>query len=82
VSTTHKSEWTSPRFPMIVVDLTGGSGNALMIIGKVRRAMRFARDEHGERIVTNEQCAEFSTEASSGDYDHVLQTCMAWVEVY
>ena len=57
----------------IVVELTGGDGNAFMIIGKVARALR--RGGHPELI------EEFEKEATSGDYNHVLQTAMEYVEV-
>jgi hypothetical protein len=30
---------------------------------------------------TPTQVEEFSKDATSGDYDHVLQTCIKWVEV-
>ena len=80
--TTEPTTDTGPRFPEIVVDLTGGSGNAMMIVGKVRRALRTARGEDGKRIVTNEEIDEFGKDALSGAYNHVLSTCERWVEVY
>ncbi len=55
------------------VKLTGGDGNAMAVIGKVATALR--RAGHGAEV------ADFMNEALSGDYDHVLQTCMAWVDV-
>lgn len=57
----------------IIVELTGGDGNAFMIMGKVAKALK--RGGHPELV------DEFYKEASSGDYDHVLQTCMEYVEV-
>lgn len=61
-----------PRYPGVEVQLSGEDGNALAIIGAVRRALRRA----GVPIaVVN----EFSNEAMSGDYDNVLRTVMAWV---
>ena len=60
---------TTPRFPDITVQLSGTDGNAYSIIGRVRRAL------------PADVRAEFVDEATAGDYDHVLQTCMAWVDV-
>ena len=58
----------------IDVELTGNDGNAFSIIGTVRKALR-------KGGATPEQIAEFQTEAMSGDYDHLLQTCVKWVNV-
>ena len=58
----------------VEVDLSNSDGNAFMILGKVRKALRQAG-------ATENQLKEFSDDAMSGDYDHVLQTCMKWVEV-
>ena len=62
------------RFPDITVELTGTDGNAFAVLGKVQRELR-----HGG--ATPEQVAEFHAEATSGDYDHLLQTVMRWVQV-
>lgn len=62
------------RHPEIEVQLTGEDGNAFAIIGKVCHALRRAH-------VPAEEVSEFTADATSGDYDHVLQTCMKWVEV-
>ena len=61
-------------FPDINVRLTGSDGNAFAIIAKVRKALK-------RNNVPAGQIAEFSEEAMSGDYDHLLQTCMQWVNV-
>lgn len=63
-----------PKYPYINVQLLGEDGNAMLIIGKVSRALRV------NRISTN-HINEFIEEATSGDYDNVLQTAMKWVEV-
>lgn len=63
-----------PKYPDVTVQLSGEDGNALLIVSRVRRALQRAGVESAE--LTN-----FSNEALSGDYDHVLQTCMAWVNV-
>jgi hypothetical protein len=62
------------KYPEVEVQLTGEDGNALAIIGQVSRALKQAGVPREEREL-------FVEEATSGDYDHVLQTCMAWVEV-
>ena len=63
------------KYPEIEVQLTGQDGNAFMIIGRVARELRRAG-------VSSEEIKEFQSEATSGDYDHVIQTAMAWVNVY
>jgi alkylhydroperoxidase/carboxymuconolactone decarboxylase family protein YurZ len=56
------------------VQLTGADGNAFAILGKVQRAMRQAG-------ATQEELSEFFAEATAGDYDALLRTCMRYVEV-
>ena len=56
------------------VELTGQDGNAFFILGRVIRALKRGG-------ATTEQVNEFQTEATSGDYDHLLQTCRKWVNV-
>lgn len=63
-----------PKYPEIEVDISGQDGNAFVIIGRVRQAMRRAG-------VHNDEISTFTTEAQSGDYDNVLRTCMRWVDV-
>lgn len=64
----------TPKYPDITVELTGTDGNAYAIIGAVTRALRRAKVSQAEQDV-------FREEATSGDYDNVLQTAMRWVEV-
>lgn len=63
-----------PKYPGIEVQLSGEDGNAFAILGHVRRELR----RGGVPAV---EVAEFTKEATAGDYDHLLQTCMRWVEV-
>lgn len=63
-----------PRFPDIHVKLTGKDGNAFMILGLVGGALK-------DSGVSLALCNLFQEEATSGDYDHLLQTCMKWVTV-
>lgn len=61
------------KFPEVRVDLVGEDGNAFAILGRVQRAMRRAR-------ISAEDIEEFRTEATSGDYSHLLVTVMNTVE--
>jgi hypothetical protein len=63
-----------PKYPAVRVKLAGREGNAFAILGHVLRALRAAH-------VPQDECEAFGREAMSGDYDHLLQTVMAWVEV-
>jgi hypothetical protein len=58
----------------IEVQLSGRDGNAFSVIGAVVTALRRAG-------VKREEIEEFRKEATSGDYENVLQTCMKWVHV-
>lgn len=57
----------------ITVKLVGTDSNAFAILGKVRRALK-----DGGR---SDLVPEFIAEASKGDYNHLLQTAMQYVEV-
>lgn len=61
-----------PKFPEIHVQLSGEDGNAFFIMGRVGAALRRAG-------IPKETINEFYDDAKSGDYDHLLQTCMRWV---
>lgn len=65
---------TEPRYPDVEVELTGQDGNAMVIIGAVRRALRRAG-------ASQEELTAFTAEATRGDYDNVLATAMRWVVV-
>jgi len=56
-----------------VVRLVGEDGNAFAILGRVRRAI--LRSNHPELA------DEFVQEATAGDYDHLLATCLRYVTV-
>jgi hypothetical protein len=64
-----------PKHPEIEVQLTGEDGNAFAILGKVQRALRRAG-------VPEDECKQFVTEATAGDYNNLLRVCMQWVEVH
>ena len=58
----------------VTVELSGHDGNAFAIIGRCMAAAR-------KSGLSREEVEEFRTEAMSGDYDHLLQTCMKYFEV-
>jgi hypothetical protein len=64
---------TQPRYPEVQVQLSGQDGNAFAILGRTAKALRQAG-------VPQEEIDSFFAEATSGDYDHLLQTTMAWVD--
>lgn len=71
-----------PRHPEITVELTGIDGNAFSIIGAVSRALRRGLREQGmPRDQVAAEVSDFQSEATSGDYDHLLATAFRWVEV-
>ena len=57
----------------VKVKLVGQDGNAFAILGAVKNAL--------ERAGFKDLANEFMTEAMKGDYDHLLRTAMAYVEV-
>jgi hypothetical protein len=63
-----------PKYPEIIVRLTAEDGNAFNILGICLRAMRRAGLSQEERDA-------FQAEAISGNYDHLLATCIEWFEV-
>lgn len=62
------------KHPEVTVKLIGRDGNAFAILGAVTKALRHAK-------VPDVEIAEFQSEATSGDYNNLLATCMRWVEV-
>jgi hypothetical protein len=59
--------------PKIRVALVGEDGNAFSIMGRVSRAMR-------KNGYTNDEVEKYTKEAMAGDYDHLLQVTMSYVE--
>ena len=55
------------------VELSGADGNAFSIIARGTKALR--------RAGRASEIDAFTTEARSGDYDHVLQTMFKWFDV-
>ena len=62
-----------PKYPNITVQLVGQDGNAMSIISRVKKALAIAGVNKAEQN-------EYLREAMSGDYDHLLQTTMKWVD--
>lgn len=62
------------KYPHIKVNLSDCNDNAFYIVGKVGKEMR-------RNGVHNDAIEFFIHEASSGNYDHLLQTCMQWVSI-
>jgi hypothetical protein len=64
---------STPKYPDVHVDIFDLYGdNALMVIGRVGKALR--RAGHGDVV------PEFNKEATSGDYDNVFATAEKWVD--
>jgi hypothetical protein len=61
-------------YPNIEVELVGRDGNAFAIMGRVSKAL----EDNG---VSKKETKKFLDECMSGDYDHLLQTCLKWVNV-
>ena len=64
----------APKHPEVKVRLTGQDSNAFMILGLCTRAAKKAK-------LSAEEVNKFRDEAMSGDYDHLLGTCMQWFDV-
>jgi hypothetical protein len=60
--------------PRPTVRLLGEDGNAFVIMGACRRALKRAG-------ASAAHVEKFTQEAQSGDYDHLLRTAMKYCEV-
>ena len=63
----------SVKYPQVKVELVGQDGNAFAILGRCFKAARRAG-------LTPEQIKEFEEEVTSGDYNHLLMTCMDYFD--
>lgn len=63
-----------PKYPEITVKLIGENSNAFNILSICLRTMRRAG-------LSQEECDKFQEEATSGDYQHLLNTCMEWFNI-
>ena len=66
-------ESDQPRYPEVQVQLSGQDGNAFAILGRTTGALRRAG-------LPQEEIDDYVAEATSGDYDHLLQTTMRWIQ--
>lgn len=64
----------TPKYPDVHVQLTGNDGNAFMVLGLCQRAAKKAG-------LSEDVISAFMKEAQSGDYNHLLNTCMEWFDV-
>lgn len=62
------------KYPNVKVKLVGNNGNAFAVLGACRKAAK-------AKNVSEDEIKAFMDEAMSGDYDHLLQTCMKWFDV-
>ena len=60
-----------PKYPKIKVNLSGQDGNAFVVLGQCLRAARDAG-------LPQEQIEAFRSEATTGNYDHLLRTAILW----
>lgn len=61
-----------PKYPNVYVKLIGEDGNAFAILARTKLALKRAG-------VPKVETDKFFEEATSGDYDHLLRTVLAWV---
>lgn len=70
-----------PRYPEVVVKLSGVDGNAFAVMGVVKRALKVHLRESCTPEIVKANIELFVKQAMSGDYDNLLRVCMAWVTV-
>lgn len=73
-TTTGNNPSTLDNLPRPRIKLSGVDGNAFAIIGCVSKALRTAG-------WTSSQISAFQREAMSGNYEHLLATCVKYAEV-
>lgn len=62
------------KYPEVEVQLVGEDGNAFAIMGRVMSALKDAG-------VSKKEIDQYYAESTSGDYDNLLRTAVAWVSV-
>ena len=65
---------TDIKYPEITVKIIGANGNAFCILGICTREMK-------KHKLPQAEIDNFMTEATSGDYNHLLCTVMNWFNV-
>ena len=63
-----------PRYPRVKVQLIGPSGDFYPTVTAVQTAMRRAG-------VPLQELSNFYQDATTGDEDNLLRTCLRWVDV-
>lgn len=63
-----------PKYPNIKVKLIGENGNAFVVLGKTTQEMR-------RHKVPKEEIDAYMKEATSGDYDNLIQVTGKWVNI-
>jgi hypothetical protein len=63
-----------PRYPRVKVQLIGPSGDFYPTVTAVQTAMRTAG-------VPLQELSNFYQDATTGDQDNLLRTCLQWVDV-
>lgn len=63
-----------PKYKDIKVKLVGEDRNAFFILNRCLQAMKRAG-------LSEEERQEFQKEATAGNYDHLLSTCLKWFNV-
>lgn len=69
---TEMNSTETTKYPEVKVKLVGENGDAYSILGRVGSALQRAG-------LTPDEVQEYITEATAGDYDHLLRTTMRWV---
>jgi hypothetical protein len=63
-----------PKFSHVTVKLLGEDGNCFSILGRTTLALKRAG-------ASRDEVAQYMSEATSGDYRHLLVVTARWVEV-
>jgi hypothetical protein len=63
-----------PIYEDVTVKLVGEDGNAFFILGRVSKEMK-------RNNIPKNEINDFMKEAMEGDYNHLLRTCMKYVNV-
>ena len=67
---TEQQNTSYPLYPQVKVKLIGEDGNAFAILGRVSR--------EAKKHLDKQTVDKFIEEATSGDYDHLLETCLKY----
>lgn len=62
-----------PKHKQLVLQLTEQDGNAWAIIGRASKLMQ-------DNDIEKSTIQQFTEEATSGDYEHLIKTCVNWFD--